>query len=580
MECPPHTDDARILIVDDSKINVGLLCRILKNYETMIAYNGFDAIQLAPLFNPDLILLDIQMPGLDGFEVCSLLKESKKTADIPIIFLTGVADPDAVAQGFSAGAVDYIAKPFDFAEVEARIKTHISLKKTRQSLRMQNALLEQQLSEQQLSISLARALLTHINAPPPRYINLDNGTTLFLQTAVLPCNAEGGDHIFVRSLAPDELYRAGRAVISIKDQSGHAVNCILRSIITDLAHNGLLSRPPVPPVEKAVDLLNRSICAAELFQADDFCTAMTAELDYDTLKLRYVSAGHPPLILIRGRSVSLHPAAEGKRNLPLAVFAGATYEAGELQLEVGDKLLFFTDGVLSLPCSEGKSALALQELVEQLSSILQRDSSASISVIIKNLFASLAARWPVITPFTDNDSEDDISFIAMELEKRDFVHEQSLSPKAFESIDHLIEHALQHIMETLGGQALQIEDERLGMVLSEAVLNAFKHGNRQDLTKTIRIRWRFGNDLFLSIIDEGQGFGRADLPDPTRAGNVHRLSGRGLYIIRKFSSWLEWHDQGRQIDIALADSAYRHLPRLMIGRQLPFWGDIGGSYKK
>jgi class 3 adenylate cyclase len=125
------SDKRTILIVDDTPDNIAVISGVLKaNYKTKVATNGEKALALAnaPDGKPDLILLDIMMPGMDGYEVCSRLKANPETADIPVIFLTAKTEVDDEARGFEVGAVDYIHKPFTPPLVRARVKTHLALK--------------------------------------------------------------------------------------------------------------------------------------------------------------------------------------------------------------------------------------------------------------------------------------------------------------------------------------------------------------------------------------------------------------------------------------------------------------------
>ncbi len=117
-----------ILIVDDEPQNLAALEQILSpQYRLVFARNGADALRVAHKHNPALILLDIQMPDTDGYEVCRALKSSKQTEAIPVIFVTSLSEVRDEAAGFAAGAVDYIVKPVSPAIVTARIKTHLSL---------------------------------------------------------------------------------------------------------------------------------------------------------------------------------------------------------------------------------------------------------------------------------------------------------------------------------------------------------------------------------------------------------------------------------------------------------------------
>ncbi len=133
----PHlaAEKPRILIVDDQPDNIAVLTNILKNqYTLMAATSGEKAIRNALQHQPDLILLDIIMPDIDGYEVCRRLKSDLRTRKIPIIFVTGMGEAEDEARGFELGAVDYIAKPFKPLVVEARIKTQMELKISRDSL--------------------------------------------------------------------------------------------------------------------------------------------------------------------------------------------------------------------------------------------------------------------------------------------------------------------------------------------------------------------------------------------------------------------------------------------------------------
>jgi len=126
----------RVLIVDDSSFNITILGEALsKEYEISVATNGQDALHIARGTNPpDLILLDIIMPGMDGLEACARLKEDPATRDIPVIFITSMTEEEDETKGLAVGAVDYIAKPFSIPIVKARVKTHVELKLQRDML--------------------------------------------------------------------------------------------------------------------------------------------------------------------------------------------------------------------------------------------------------------------------------------------------------------------------------------------------------------------------------------------------------------------------------------------------------------
>ncbi len=143
------SDTSCILIVDDERFNLNIIVDILKDdYKVLVAKSGAKALSIAYSDTPpDLILLDIVMPEMNGYEVCKKLKSDKKTSDIPIIFITAKNDEKDEAYGFDVGAADYITKPFSSAVVKARVKTHLELHKAQQKLENQNVILEQKVAD-------------------------------------------------------------------------------------------------------------------------------------------------------------------------------------------------------------------------------------------------------------------------------------------------------------------------------------------------------------------------------------------------------------------------------------------------
>jgi putative two-component system response regulator len=148
MTSPDDSKKDTILIVDDTPENITLLSSLLKClYRTKVATNGKKALQIAFSADPpDLILLDIMMPEMDGYEACRQLKADSKTSDIPVIFLTAKAQVEDEQKGLELGAVDYITKPISPPIVLARVKTHLQLKKVRDFLKDKNEFLEKEVT--------------------------------------------------------------------------------------------------------------------------------------------------------------------------------------------------------------------------------------------------------------------------------------------------------------------------------------------------------------------------------------------------------------------------------------------------
>ncbi len=166
-----------ILLVDDTKSNVDVLVHALKNiYKLGVTLNGEDAIRFAEKKQPDLILLDIVMPGIDGFEVCHRLKKKSETKNIPIIFITAMDDLSHKTKGFDFGAVDYITKPFDITEVKARVRTHLTLKLAQEALKNQNIILDEMVQARTAELRKAQIEVINRLGKAAEYRDQDTGT--------------------------------------------------------------------------------------------------------------------------------------------------------------------------------------------------------------------------------------------------------------------------------------------------------------------------------------------------------------------------------------------------------------------
>ena len=150
-DSPLDLSGSRILVVDDVPANVDVLRQALEAaaYQVMVASSGEVALDLAMRFLPDLILLDVMMPGLDGFATCRRLKQGEGTRSIPVIFVTARDDNTGLVEGFRAGAVDYIAKPFHQEEVLVRIQTHLEKARLLRQLQEQNRALSEEITQRQ-----------------------------------------------------------------------------------------------------------------------------------------------------------------------------------------------------------------------------------------------------------------------------------------------------------------------------------------------------------------------------------------------------------------------------------------------
>lgn len=225
---------ATVLIVDDVPENLAVLFEVLSGagLEVLVAESGAVALERLPVFNPDLVLLDVRMPGVDGFEVCRRLKAWSEYAELPVIFMTALNETVDKVEGFRAGAVDYVTKPFEAEEVLARVRAQLQLRALREALEQRNATLAREVerrraAERQLEESLDQAILV-VNAEGrihfstrrswdllARYFAMDSAGVL---PAPLLERLEQGSHEAVTFRRPE-----GELVVRVFGESGSAL---------------------------------------------------------------------------------------------------------------------------------------------------------------------------------------------------------------------------------------------------------------------------------------------------------------------------------------------------------------------
>ncbi|MBK8598561.1 MAG: SpoIIE family protein phosphatase [Holophagales bacterium] len=335
---------ATILVVDDTAVNRRILRAILERAGAVVseAPGGEEALRLVRAAPPDLLLLDVMMPGMDGLQVCAALKSDPTTSDVPIIVVSSLGETADRIRGLSAGAEDYVTKPFDAGEVLARVATHLRIRRLTRSLRELNRELtdRQQRIDDDLraAAEIQRTLLPRTGAAAPR---------LAFEWLFEPCATIGGDIFDVVSLG------AGRTAIYVLDVSGHGVPAALVtvSVSQSLAPmSGIIldaRGEPSPPSE----VLARLDAEYPFERFDMFFTMAYLTFDAATGVLRYASAGHPPPLLLRpGKRPQ--PLEEGGTIVGLGV--GTTFDEGSVVLAPGDRLALCTDGVLETASPAGE----------------------------------------------------------------------------------------------------------------------------------------------------------------------------------------------------------------------------------
>jgi len=312
-----------ILIVDDTPTNIGVISGALKDsYKTKIATNGEKALALASAEEkPDLILLDIVMPGMDGYEVCSRLKSDAATSEIPVIFLTGQTDAQDETRGFEVGAVDYVHKPFSPAVVRARVRSHILLREARAQLAAQLLALNNEL---EMAREIQLSILPHSIPQLP---------DLKIAARFLPMTSVAGD--FYDFIRIDEKHIG----ILIADVSGHGLPSALIASMLQVALKGQTHHATEPA--KVLAGLNLALCGKF---TQNFVTAAYLYMDLENHLLRYAGAGHPPVLQWRNSTGKTAQVLEN--GLILGMIEEASYEALEFPLEPRDRHVLYTDGVI------------------------------------------------------------------------------------------------------------------------------------------------------------------------------------------------------------------------------------------
>jgi serine phosphatase RsbU (regulator of sigma subunit) len=309
-----------VLLVDDAPANIQIVNSILKDiYKIRIATSGAKALELANMTPPpDLILLDVMMPDMDGYEVCTQLKLGQETRDIPVIFLTGQTHVDEETRGFDVGAVDYIHKPFSPAVVKARVQTHLVLRGVREQLAKQLLRIQKELeTARQIQLSILPSEI-------PKIEGLD------IAARYVPMASVAGD--FYDFMVVDEK----RIGILVADVSGHGMPAALIASMLKIALSA--QGPHAADPAQVLLGLNQALCGK--FQ-HHYVTAAYLFVDMQKRTLTYAGAGHPPLLLRDGKRV--RDVAEN--GLFLGRFPFATYSSVELPLTAGDRALLYTDGI-------------------------------------------------------------------------------------------------------------------------------------------------------------------------------------------------------------------------------------------
>jgi sigma-B regulation protein RsbU (phosphoserine phosphatase) len=322
--------ETRVLIVDDVKANIDVLVQALRDdYKISVALNGAAALRSVDKSPPDLLLLDIVMPGIDGYEVCRRLRSDAKTSDLPIMFLSSLEDVRDKAQGFEAGGNDYLTKPFEVLEVKARVRSLLKAKAYSDGVKERSA------TELRIAREIQMGLLPADVAAVTQTSRLDACGVLE------PAREIGGDFYDVISLAD------GRVLAVVGDVSGKGIPAALFMAVTMTLIRSAARQFTSP--DQIVRHVNTALCAHN--PRGLFVTLFCCIIDVAQMTICCANAGHPSPVLLRIKEAPSLPF--DSTSMPIGVFEAVDTEAREVHLHSGDGVVIYSDGVTEAFSDQG-----------------------------------------------------------------------------------------------------------------------------------------------------------------------------------------------------------------------------------
>lgn len=368
-------DTPTILVVDDTRTNLELVKGILdaEGFHTLTADNGRGAQEISRAEQPDLILLDVLMPGESGFDTCAHLKSDPVTADIPIIFLSSLDDVKSKVTGLKIGGVDFITKPVHGEEVLARVRVHLRIRQTNRALVEEQRARLNQLRDAQQAI-----LVRPEDLPEARF-------AIYYK----PLEEAGGDCYDVLRLG------AGIFGYFAADISGHGVSA---AYLTS-AVKALLRQYAGPMYSPEDAMRGVDSVMSQLLGEEQYLTACYARLNRQTQRLSVVSAGHPPLILVKRTGESKVVELDSD---PLGIFGGAILQRADIKVSRGDRFFLYSDGLIESPGGSGR-----REGQERLVAACVRHRELELAESLDAIVAEVSGHA----------AEDDLLLLAAEVER-------------------------------------------------------------------------------------------------------------------------------------------------------------------
>ncbi|HZN59794.1 MAG TPA: fused response regulator/phosphatase [Planctomycetota bacterium] len=371
--------ESRVLIVDDAKVNVDILVEALRHdYKLAVALSGESALQSIERNPPDLVLLDILMPGIDGYEVCRRLRASPQTRELPVMFLSSLEEVQNKTLGFEVGANDYLTKPFEILEVKARVRSLLKAKA------YSDAVKEKIASELRIAREIQLGML------PSDIASSTAGTGIEIATFLEPAREVGGDLYEV--LRTDD----GRLVVVIGDVSGKGIPAALFMAVTMtlVRTMGFRYREPDEIIFHVSEALARQN------SRDMFVTLFCAVFDPARDVVTCASAGHPSLVRVRPGSPPTLPA--GPTGGLAGIERGLKFTRQSIEFLAGDTLVLYTDGVTEA-MNEQDELFDDERLLAHFAAVSSKTAAETVTSLVDAVRRFVGQREP----------SDDIAIVAL-----------------------------------------------------------------------------------------------------------------------------------------------------------------------
>ena len=504
---------AKILIVDDERLNINVLADLLKpSYKIMAAINGEQALKAARgVSPPDLILLDIMMPEMDGYEVCRRLKEDPATKDIPVMFVTAMGQEQDETKGLELGAVDYITKPIVPAVVEARVRSHVALRRNMLELRDAYQVIESQRVRMQDELNIGRKIqMSMLRQDFPAY---PDRSEFSLAATIMPAREVGGDFYDFFFIDRDRL------CLCVGDVSGKGVPAALFMAVSKTLVRSRASSDDSPA--SVMTYVNNALCEGN--DACMFVTVFLAILDLKSGELVYSNAGHNPPNIKRagGELVRL----SDRHGMVAGAMDGLAYGESCVGLQRGDALILFTDGVTEAMDPDGR--LYSEERLEELLGSAGFDDSQAINEAVLR----------EVKGFEQGAGQaDDITILSLIYHGyEDAAEDRSFSMVIGNDLGQLA--GFLDAFEEFAGKAgiPPAVTARVGMAFDELLANTISYGYADGERHEIHVDVDVHSDhLTVVLSDDGVPFNpftRKD-PDTSLAIEEREIGGLGIHLVK------------------------------------------------